>query len=115
MASKYGYITISDLENHMAINFETRDSSLTDTVIEQRISTAERIVNSIAGKSFSGTIPDNIVSATIIISERLVTSLWNNRHPNDKWELNDKDIYNETIDKLISGRSSLIYDLVDTS
>jgi hypothetical protein len=113
MASEYGYLTVSDLESHMAMDFETSDSALTDDVIEARISAAERIVNSVAGETYGASPPDAIVAAATVVSERLVVALWNNRHPESKIEP-EGDLWDGTLERLLDGEDA-VYSSVDTS
>lgn len=97
MASEYGYITVANLESFMACTFDAIDAGYTDSVVEMRISMAERFVNSICHQSFSGTIPDAVVMATTIMAERLMLSLMKSDHPESFNEQPDKDFFDQLI------------------
>ena len=101
MASEYGYITVANLESYMAIDFETTDASYTDSVVEMRISMAERTINSLCHQSFSGTIPDAVVSATTIMAERFMLSLMKQDHPQSFKEQVDKDFFDQVINMIL--------------
>ena len=75
MASEYGYTTVTILENyHGDINYESQ-YSFDDTTVEAQISLAERNVNGIKNTSYSGTIPDDVKSATLLMAKRLMNNL----------------------------------------
>lgn len=97
MASTYEYITVANLESFMAIDFENTDSGYTDSVVEARITMAERFINSVCHQSFSGTIPDAVVMATTIMAERLMLSLMKSDHPESFNEQPDKDFFDQLI------------------
>jgi len=72
MASTYEYIDVSALENFTGHDYSTVDAAYTDDVINANITIAERIVNSLCNQTFSGTIPDEVVSATTIMAASLM-------------------------------------------
>ncbi len=75
MASDYEYITVANLEAyHGDINYDTQ-FGLDDGVVEANISLAERNVNKIKKTSYSGTIPDFAISATLLMAKRLMNNL----------------------------------------
>ena len=75
MASDYSYIIVADLEAyHGDINYETQ-FGLDDGVVEANISLAERNVNKIMKTSYTGTIPDYVKSATLLMAKRLMNNL----------------------------------------
>lgn len=71
-SSAYGYCTVANLEALTNIDYSAVDSSYTDVVIEAHISQAERLVNSHAGQSFTGTIPDVVVFLTLDVASKLM-------------------------------------------
>lgn len=75
MASDYEYITVAELETYTGIDYSAKDATFTNGVIEAQISLAERIVNDIKRGSYSGTIPDDVVAATYLLSKRLMNNL----------------------------------------
>ena len=73
MVSTYGYITLANLESYTGLDYSAIDATkYSDANVEYKISTAERIINGIVGTVYTGTIPDRIVSATLIISDQLM-------------------------------------------
>jgi len=75
MVSEYGYITVTDLENyHGDINYGTQ-YNFDDTTVDAQISLAERNVNGIKNTSYSGTIPDDVKSATLLMAKRIMSNL----------------------------------------
>ena len=93
MASEYGYITVANLEAYESTNYGNIDSTLyADANVEAKITIAERIVNGLVGTSYTGTIPDRIISATTIIAAQLMrTSLINNNYM-EKGEVDSEKI-----------------------
>ena len=87
MVSVYGYATVAQIEARSGMDYSA--IGLTDaTHVESCISQAERLLNTLTGSSFTGTIPDGIVYCTIEIA---VKKLWNLLIENgyetgDKWE-----------------------------
>jgi len=75
MASTYEYTNVEELENKTAKNYHATDSRFTDEVIEQNITEAEKLVNSICGESFSDPIPDAVNVATLKIAAVLMDNL----------------------------------------
>jgi len=75
MVSEYQYITVADLESyHGDINYNDQ-FGLDDGVVEANISLAERNVNKIKRTSYTGTIPDDVVAATLLMAKRLMNNL----------------------------------------
>lgn len=75
MASDYSYIIVADLEAyHGDIDYDAQ-FGLDDGVVEANISLAERNVNKIKRTSYSGTIPDFVKSATLLMAKRLMNNL----------------------------------------
>lgn len=72
MASTYGYITVANLEAKTGLDYSVIDATYTDGVIEGIITQAERWVNEFCGQTFTGTIPDGVVAATLELSEYLM-------------------------------------------
>jgi len=101
MASEYSYITVANLESYMAIDFENTDASYVDSVVEMRISIAERTINSLCHQSFSGTIPDAVVVATTIMAQRLMIELIRKDHPEFDYKLPDKNFFDQIIDVVL--------------
>lgn len=71
MVSTYQYITVADLEKYTGKDYDTLKTGYTDTVIESWITQSERFVNVICQASYSVTIPDHVVSATLLIASRI--------------------------------------------
>ena len=72
MTSTYGYITVADLEAYASTDYSAVDADYTDAIIEAQITQAERIINVNTGTTFTGTIPDAIVMATLDVAMRLM-------------------------------------------
>jgi len=75
MVSQYGYITVQDLEDYAIYDYSARDKRYTKIVIEAQISQAERLVNDYKRQSYSGTIPDDVKTATLYISKKLMNNI----------------------------------------
>jgi hypothetical protein len=71
MTSTYKYITVAQLEAYTGRDYSAINASYTDTIIEAWITQAERIVNKLKGTTYSVTIPDDVVTATLEISMRI--------------------------------------------
>ena len=76
MASDYEYITVANLEA-LGVDYSVVNAVYTNTIIEAQISLAEMYINTrTKGNSpFTGTIPDGIIGATLIIAERNMRDL----------------------------------------
>ncbi|MFX1371337.1 MAG: hypothetical protein ACFFCE_05710 [Promethearchaeota archaeon] len=70
--SEYEYITGDQLEDYACKTYANLIPSYSEAQVVAKISMAERIINSIEGKSFSGTIPDRIITATTLLAERMM-------------------------------------------
>ena len=99
MASEYGYITLSDLENYMGMDIDSRDPELTDTKVESMITLAERLINGYIGQSLDGTIYDSIKTVTMIIASRIVNN-WLVRETTIDGE--KEELMDETVISLLS-------------
>lgn len=75
MVSAYEYITADELEAYAGKDYSTIDSKYTSSIIEANISQAERIVNEYKKNTYSGTIPDDVKAATLIISRQLMKNM----------------------------------------
>lgn len=60
MVSTYGYATLANLEKHAVKDYSAIDTALTDAVVEDKITDAEKFINGYVGTTFTGTIPDDI-------------------------------------------------------
>ena len=74
MVSKYGYITLAELELAWSEDYSAIDATeLADAKVDAKITLAEETINGyVDADAFTGTIPDAIISATKIISVRLI-------------------------------------------
>lgn len=70
MASEYGYITVAELETYTGIDYETTKATYTDAFVIERITMAERVVNSMCIQAPGAT--DGAIVATLILSERFM-------------------------------------------
>jgi len=75
MVSVYEYITVANLEAFSGVDYSARLAKYTDTVLEAQITQGERMVNSHAQKSFTGTIPDNVIYITTDIAAKLMDNI----------------------------------------
>lgn len=76
MASTYAYTTIAALELfHGGIDYEATFSNYTDSVVEAQITQAERWVNTFCIQTFTGSIPDGVVYATLYMSRHFMNVL----------------------------------------
>ena len=71
MATAYGYIKQSELEDYTATTYSSVDSSYTNNVIESWISQSERLINTYLGQTFTGIIPDGVVYVCLELSHRI--------------------------------------------
>ncbi|MCP4550883.1 MAG: hypothetical protein GY834_02330 [Bacteroidetes bacterium] len=69
MASTYEYTTVAALEALMALTLDAVDARYTDAVVEAKITQAERWINEYCGQTFTGTIPDGVVFATLEVAK----------------------------------------------
>lgn len=69
MVSTYGYATLSNLEIHAVKDYSAIDAALTDTIVEAKITDAEKFINSYVGTIFTGTIPPDIELLTKMIAK----------------------------------------------
>lgn len=67
--SEYGYITGDDLELAMTKTLTAGTYSYSEEQVCGQITLAERLINGVIGTSYSGTIPNNIISAATVISQ----------------------------------------------
>lgn len=74
MASDYGFITVTELENFAALDYSAIAAKYTDTIIEANITAAEEVVRSICGNSPTSAT-DGIKVATKIMARRLMHNL----------------------------------------
>ena len=73
MVSTYQYITLANLEDKSGIDYSVVDATaFTDTKVEAVITIAERMVNAYLGVSTGQTKTDGVITATILISERMM-------------------------------------------
>lgn len=93
----YNYTNVSGLEDYTGTDYSTIDSTYTDTVIEAKISNAERIVNAICRDDFSGTIPDGVKAATLQISANLM----HNQMVMDGYAKNKVKMYDQSIEAIL--------------
>lgn len=95
MVSVYQYISVQDLEDYTVKDYSTVDSKYINSVIETWITQAERLVNSTTHQSYVAPIPDHIVSATLLIAQKVANNrLIDDNHLTDmvKVPLLDADI-----------------------
>lgn len=71
MVSTYGYTTVAALEAFSLEDFGA-SYSYTDAQVEAVITQAERLINTFCNTTFTGTIPDAIVSSTLELSYRMM-------------------------------------------
>ena len=71
MASDYAYTTVANLEA-IHTDYSVVDADYVDAFIDGIISQAERWVNEYCGKTFTGTIPDGVVFATLEMARFLM-------------------------------------------
>ena len=69
MVSTYQYATLANLELYAVKDYSGIDSALTDAVVEDKISNAEKYINSYVGTIFTGTIPPDIELLTKMIAK----------------------------------------------
>ncbi len=73
MVSEYGYLTLENLENFTGTDYSAVDATAyTDARVEANITLAERMVNAYLGVSTGQTKSDGIVTATTLISQRIL-------------------------------------------
>jgi hypothetical protein len=72
MVSKYGYSTVAGLEKYAIKDYSAIDATLTDTVLEDKITDAEKYVNGYIGTVFTGTIDDDIELVTNMIAKTMI-------------------------------------------
>jgi hypothetical protein len=72
IASTYEYTDVAGLEAFMQTDLETLDARYTNANVEAVITQAERWVNSYCKQSFTGTIPDGVVFATLEMARYLM-------------------------------------------
>ena len=73
MVSVYGYVSLANLENFTGIDYSAVDAvAYTDARVEANITLAERMVNAYLGVSTGQTKSDGIVTATTLISQRIL-------------------------------------------
>ena len=73
MVSVYGYITLANLEDKSGQDYSVVDSTaFTDAKVEAVITIAERMVNAYLGVSTGQTKTDGIITATVLIAERMM-------------------------------------------
>jgi len=71
--SVYQYITVANLEAFAMDDFSAYNSTtFSDANIEAVITQAERQINNFCGQSFTGTIPDGIIAATLELAYRML-------------------------------------------
>jgi len=75
MASDYGYTDVAGLEAFAGQDYSAINAKYVDGIIEAQISQAERIVNEYKRQSYSGTIPDDVKSATLMIARRFMKNI----------------------------------------
>lgn len=73
--SEYRYLTLTGLELFTRKDYSNIDSSYTSGVILAQITTAEQLVNTICGQTFTGTIPDGVQLATKIVAKELMLNI----------------------------------------
>lgn len=115
MASEYGYVTLATLENYVGFDISGRQAEFTDAKVESMITLAERLINGYIGESLSGTIPDAIQSATLIIAARIL----HRRIDRDaRVEYNDRDLIDGDVkgmlDRYIAKEQQDSVDLINT-
>lgn len=117
MASEYGYITVTELENFTNTDYSAVDATYTDTVIEANISQAERLINIYMGESFSSPIPDTIKYVALDVSFKLMHNrmveegIMDRENPKKYFPiLNDEN--KELLDKYINKTQSNEVDLL---
>ena len=74
MVSTYGYATVANLEKHAKVDYSTIDATLTDALVDDTISDAEKYINGYVGTIFTGTIPDSIELVTKMIAKIMLTN-----------------------------------------
>ena len=109
MVSVYGYITVAQLEAFAAIDYGSR-CNYTDAQVEAIISQSEREINTKVGSTFTGTIPDAIISLTIELSYRRMYNrmVWDGfmdrENPKKRlmplWDDDTKGILKDYLDKI---------------
>jgi len=73
MVSKYGYITLKELEEYASEHYSDIDEvHLNDDNVEAKITAAEELINAFVGTSFVVVIPDGISYSTKSISKRMI-------------------------------------------
>jgi len=75
MASKYGYITLAELELFASEDYSAIDATeLADAKVDAKITAAEELINGYVDtvSAFTGTIPDAVIVATKMIAARLI-------------------------------------------
>lgn len=85
----------------MIVTFDSYDVRYTDPIVMAKVTQAERWVNEYCGQSFTGTIPDGVVFATL----ELARHFWNLQF------LEDDHI--EELPKTLSEILPLIYEALD--
>lgn len=74
MASEYGFLTVTILENYAGQDYSAINAKYTDTIIEANITAAEEFVRAICGNSPT-VATDGIKVATKIMAKRLMHNL----------------------------------------
>lgn len=70
--SAYEYITGDELEAFAINTYATTDATFTEAPVMAQVSQAERWVNEYCGQTFTGTIPDGVVFATLLMAKYLM-------------------------------------------
>lgn len=72
MVSVYGYITLANLEAYATVDYSGLAPAYSDAQVEASISFSERLINSYMLATYTGTIPDGIIAATLELSYRIM-------------------------------------------
>jgi hypothetical protein len=99
MVSDYEYIAIADLEAYMVLTLDSVDARYTDTVVEAKISHAERVVRSLTDTTTS---TDGIKSLVLEYAKYLMeVQIWID-HPETMKEAPTPDLFNQMLSLLQS-------------